>query len=154
MNVGIIIHSHTGNTLSVAERIRDGLVNAGHTASLEQVKAVNGDPNSQGKVELSIIPDTSQYDVLIFGAPVWAFSLSTVMNEYLMQLNSLEGKKVYCFVTHKLPFACMGGNHSVKQMKSICTKKGGKVVKKGTISWSSKKREDNIKALVAYFASV
>jgi flavodoxin len=154
MNAGIIIHSHTGNTLSAAERIREGLINAGHTVNLEQVKAVNGDPNSQGKVELSIIPDTLQYDVLIFGAPVWAFSLSKVMNEYLMQLNSLEGKQVYCFVTHQLPFAWMGGNHSVRQMESLCTQKGGKVVKKGTISWSSKKREDNIKALVAYFANI
>ncbi len=149
LKVGIIIHSHTGNTLSVAERIREGLVNAGHTVNLEQVKAVNGDPNSQDKIEFSIIPDTAQYDILIFGAPVWAFSLSRIMSEYLKQLSSLEGKQVCCYVTHQFPFAWMGGNRSVRQLAELCSGKGGNVIKKGVISWSSKKREDKINALVA-----
>ena len=40
MNIGIIIHSFTGNTLSVAEKIRDELGKSGHKASIERVKAV------------------------------------------------------------------------------------------------------------------
>lgn len=154
MKVGIVVHSHTGNTLSTAERIRDGLIKSGHTVNLEQVKAVNGDPNSQGPVELAVIPDTASYDVLVFGAPVWGFTLSRVMSKYLKQLSSLKGKQICCYVTHHFPFAWMGGNRSVKQMTGLCTEKEGKVVKQGVINWSGKKRENEIVSLAADIAGI
>lgn len=76
MKVGIIIHSHTGNTLSVAERLKEKLVAVGHQATIDQVTAVNEDPSA--KVELKTMPDTSTYDALIFGAPVrWAEIMQT-----------------------------------------------------------------------------
>ncbi len=31
MKIGIIVHSHTGNTLSVAQKIKERLVSGGHS---------------------------------------------------------------------------------------------------------------------------
>lgn len=117
MKIGIIVHSHTGNTLSVAERIRSELVEKGYDVELKRVSAENEDPKAKGPLQLQSAPDAKEFEVLLFGAPVWAFSLSTVMKAYLTQLPSLKGKKVGCFVTHMFPFAWMGGNSAMKQFK-------------------------------------
>ena len=148
MNIGIIVHSHTGNTLSVAEKLKENLLSKGHLVTLEQVTAVNEDPAAATNVELKTIPDITGYDMLVFGAPVRAFSLSPVMLLYLNQLPSLQGKKVSCFVTQQLQFAWMGGNRSIKQMKKSVIAKNGTVHETGVVNWSSKKREELVTDLV------
>ncbi|SEW18430.1 flavodoxin family protein [[Clostridium] fimetarium] len=144
MNIGIIVHSHTGNTLSVAEKIKEKFIAEGHLVTLEQVIAVNEDPGAAANVELKTIPDITGYDMIIFGAPVRAFSLSPVMLLYLNQLSSLQGKKISCFVTQQLPFTWLGGNRSIKQMKKAVIAKKGTVNETGVVNWSSKNREDLI----------
>ncbi|MHB8130204.1 MAG: flavodoxin family protein, partial [Mobilitalea sp.] len=116
MNIGIIIHSHTGNTLSVGEKLKESLQAGGYTVALERVTAVNEDPNAKEKVRLKSIPDLSKYDYVIVGAPVRAFSLSPVMANYLSQLPNMNDKKFACFVTQHFPKPWMGGNRAVKQM--------------------------------------
>lgn len=148
MNIGIIVHSHTGNTLSVAEKLKEKFLSEGHLVNLEQVTAVNEDPAAAANVDLKTIPDTVGYDMLIFGAPVRAFSLSPVMLLYLNQLPSLQDIKISCFVTQQLPFAWLGGNRSIKQMKKAVIAKNGTVQKSGVVNWSSKKRDDLITDLI------
>ena len=67
---------------------------------------------------------------------------------YLDQLSSLQGKKISCFVTQQLPFAFMGGNRSIKQMKKAVIAKNGTVHATGVVNWSSKTREDLITDLI------
>ena len=148
MNIGIIVHSHTSNTLSVAEKLKEKFMADGHLVTLEQVTAVNEDPQAAATAELKTIPDTTGYDILVFGAPVRGFSLSPVMLLYLNQLPSLQGKKISCFVTQQLPYAWLGGNRSVKQMKKAVIAKNGMVHETGVVNWSSKKREDLITDLI------
>ncbi len=154
MKIGIIIHSHSGNTLSVAQKIKDRLAAAGHSVNLEQVTAVNGDPKEARNVQLKDIPDTSKYDLLIFGAPVWAFSLSPVMKLYLSQLPSMQGKKIGCFVTQQLRFRFMGGNNAISQMKKACQSKGGSIYETGIVNWSHKQREARIEEVVQKLGEV
>ncbi|MBH1941791.1 flavodoxin [Mobilitalea sibirica] len=149
MKVGIIVHSHTGNTLSVAEKMKETLLAAGHTVNLERVEAVNEDPNEAMKTELKTAPDITGYDAYVFGAPIRAFSLSPVMLKYLKQVSSMDGKKASCFVTQQFPFAWMGGNRGVKQMKNACLTKGAEILDIGVVNWSSKKREDMITDVVS-----
>lgn len=148
MKIGIIIYSNTGNTLSVAQRIKDNLISAGHTVNLEHVTAMNNNPNTQAGKQLKNSPDTEPYDTLIFGAPVWAFSLSSIMQAYLSQLTALNGKKISCFVTQSFPHAWMGGNRAIRQMKKICETKGAEVFESGVINWSNKERENQIIKLI------
>jgi len=148
MKIGIIVHSFTGNTLKVAEKLKEELISIGHNVKLEQVTAVNEDPKQANKVELKNIPDVSSYDAVIFGCPVRGFSLSPVMKLYLSQVSSLKGKKISCFVTHHFPFAWMGGNSTIKQFKAASEAKEGVVTESGIVNWSSKNREKNILEVV------
>ena len=144
MKIGLIIHSHTGNTLFVAEKIKETLVDKGHSAVIERVCAVNEDPSAKGAVQLKNAPNTIGYDALIFGAPVRGYSLSPVMRAYLKQLPSLKEKIVGCFVTQHFPKPWMGGSRAIKQMKALCESKEGALYDTGIINWSSKNRDSLI----------
>ncbi|HPE16705.1 MAG TPA: hypothetical protein PK597_07110, partial [Oscillospiraceae bacterium] len=141
-----------GNPLSVAQRIGDGLAAKGHTVRLERVTALSDDPRAQGGNQLKDAPDPSPYDALIFGAPVWGFSLSSVMKDYLAQIPPIEGIKTGCFVTQHFASPWMGGNRAVGQMKKACADKGAAVFAAGVVNWSGKERENQIAKLVETMA--
>jgi flavodoxin len=144
MKIGIIIHSHTGNTLSVAEKIKAALEAKGHVAKIDRVEAVNEDPAAVANLSLKSIPDTGDYDFVVFGAPVRAFSLSPAMKLYLKTYAALDGKKVNCFVTQQLPMSWMGGSRALKQMTDACKARGASVFETGIVNWSAKSKDKQI----------
>lgn len=149
MKIGIIVHSHTGNTLSVAQKLNEKLSAAGHSVSIQRVSATNDDESDMQKILLSEKPDISAYDVLLFGAPVRGFSLSPVMQAYLSGISSLNGKKAGCFITQGLPAPWMGGNRALKQMADICQSKGVTPYETGIVNWpNAEKREKRIQTVV------
>ncbi|MBN1935296.1 MAG: flavodoxin family protein, partial [Anaerolineae bacterium] len=103
MKIGIIVYSQTGNTYSVAQKLETRLAAAGHSVTLERITII-GEASPGTPVQFQTRPDVGPYDALVFGAPVQAFSLVTVMRSYLGQIASLQGKQVACFVTKQLPF--------------------------------------------------
>lgn len=150
MNVGIIIYSKTGNTLSVAEKLQEAIRSAGHTVNIERIETERDDPNSP----LKKAPDTEPYEVLIFASPVHAFSLAKPMDAYLSQITDIKNKKVYCFITQQLKKSWMGGDRAVKQIISKCKKKGADVILSGGVNWSSAKRETQIEDIVTKMSSL
>lgn len=148
MNIGIIVHSHTGNTLMVAQELEKKLLAAGDKVTLARVEAESKETNVRGDVKLAATPDATPYDALVFAAPVWAFSLNPVMKTYLSQLPDLGGKRTVCFVTHHFARPWMGGNRGVGEMERALTAKGAHVVKTGVINWSGKALEQQIESLI------
>lgn len=148
MKIGIVVHSHTGNTASVGQRLKEKFIAGGHSVNILEVKASNDDQAQIDKINLTSIPVVDTYDVLIIGAPVRGFSLSPVLQAYLKKVESLRGKKVACYVTQHFPYKWMGGNRAIKQMRAICESKGANVCGTGIVNWSSKQREDMISRLV------
>lgn len=149
MNIGIIVWSATGHSLSVAERIAETLTGAGHTASIEKI-SIDGDPVQRTpEFTLTRIPPVSGFDALVLASPVEAFSLSPVMDRYLSAAGPLSGKRVYCLVTQYFPRAWMGGNRAAGQMKGLVEAGGGIAAGTAVINWSSKRREDQICAACA-----
>lgn len=150
MEIGIIVHSQTGNTLSVAERLMKKLTEAGHRVTIKRVSAVNDEEIDIQKVRLSEKPDIGEYDLLIFGAPVRGFSLSPAMQAYLADVGSLKGKKTACFITEGLPFPWMGGNRSLRQMAELLASKGAEPYGTGIVNWpNAEKREKLIGILTS-----
>lgn len=141
----VVIYSKTGNTKSVAKRL------AGPTCPLFEVKPLIDDPNIQNP-ELKEIPDITAYDQIVLGSPVHGFMLSKVMNAYILQTD-FSGKKVDLFVTHFFPFAWMGGNQTLKQMKKLVEQKGGEVGLTTSINWKNKKRKTDIDSLVERYTA-
>ncbi|MBU1093035.1 MAG: flavodoxin [Firmicutes bacterium] len=138
----IVIYSKTGNTLSVAQKIKKVT-----DFDLEEVKAQSDDPNI-AKPELIYKPNVKPYNHLVFASPVHGFSLSRIMHAYLKQLPDLTGKTVDLFITHYFPYAWLGGNHTLKQMKSLVEDKGGRVMSMTSINWKTKKRKDVIMKMI------
>ncbi|MCD8499417.1 MAG: flavodoxin [Clostridiales bacterium] len=155
MNIGLIVYSYTGNTLSVAEKIRDQLQAQGHATTLERVHASNEDPQKNRldkTASLTEAPDPLSYDALILAAPVNGFSLAKVMQDYLANRPGLAGKPVRLFVTHHFPKAWLGGSQTMRQFNKLCSANGAKVEATAIIDWSSKKREQEISELVSRFS--
>lgn len=147
MKVGCIVHSQSGNTLSVTETMVKKLEQQGHLVTLERISAVNLDPESIGPIELATNPEVSQYDRLILAAPVQAFSLSPVMKVWLQTRPALQGKPVVCFVTEHFPYPWMGGKRAIKQFTQTCRALGAVIVETGVVNWTNKKRLEQIEDL-------
>lgn len=145
MHVGIIVHSHTGNTLSVAEALKETIIKLGHQASIERIKVAGGEDPNNSNFKLEAPPKTEEYDAIIFGAPVRGFSISPVIAAYLRQTNPINAKRVICFVTKHLKSNWTGGTKAINGMKQLCEAKGGKVVAEGIVSL--KNRDDAVNAL-------
>ncbi len=143
MKIGIIIHSVTGNTLSVGEKIREALIAKGFETALERVIAAD-EKNPGPNPALLNKPETQPYDMIIFGAPVHGFTLSRAMQAYMSQLSGLENKKVRCFVTQQLTKPWLGGNRAIRKMTQLCSGCGVGVGETGIVHWSSRQREEQI----------
>ena len=148
MKAGIVVYSHTGNTLQVAEKLRESLAAQGHEADILRVHAQNEDPNAKEPLKLTETPDVAPYDALFFGAPVYGFSLCPPMKAYLQQVGPLKGKRVGVFVTHHFPMAWLGGNRSARQMAALCESKGAKPGASAVVNWSGKDRDGQIRDAV------
>jgi len=154
MKIGIILFSQTGNTLSVGKKLQENFASAGHNVELESLK-VSGELRPAGKnIQFETLPDIEEYDVLVFGSPVWAFSLSSPMSKYLSQIASLQGKKVALMATQQFPFPWLGGNHAINQMKKLCEEKGASVSVSGIINWGKSNREQQIVEVVNKLSTV
>lgn len=150
-NVAVIVHSQTGNTFSVAERLKDMLIEKGLNVDLERLKTEENEMEYIKKIKEKSLPDAAKYDVIVFGAPVNAFTLSMLMKAYLKQQRSLAGKKVLCFVTMAFPKPWLGGNRAIAKMKKICGSKGVTVKDTGIINWNNPKREEMINEISQRF---
>jgi len=149
MKIGIIVYSHTGNTLSVAESLKERLIAQGHAAEIQQVVPTQEKPGVNGKIQLKTNPDPSGYDTLVFASPVQAFSLAAVMKAYVKEIPQLDGKRAACFVTQQLPKPWLGGNRAIAAMTDVIKARGLEVCCTGIIHWSSKRRQQMIDDLLA-----
>jgi NAD(P)H dehydrogenase (quinone) len=147
MKIGMVIFSHTGNTYSVAQKLKRKLEKEGHKVSLERLKVKGVYKTSMQTVEFDKLPELKKYDGLVMGAPVMAFALCPPMKQYLGRLERLDGKKIACLATQFFPFKWMGGNRAVRRMRKACLAAGGVVLAGGVINWSRRDREQRIEAL-------
>lgn len=147
MKIGIIVYSQTGNTYSVAEKLKAKLASAGHSVNLERITPVSGAKDGKN-IQFGKLPDLTPYDGLVFAAPVQAFSLAPVMAAYMKQLPPLNGKKIACFVTKGLPFTWTGGSGAIGKMKHACESVGGTVGATGFVVWRKANLEKNIADVV------
>jgi flavodoxin len=148
MKIGIIIYSHTGNTLHVAKSLCDTLNFKGYDCYLDEIKAENEDPNIKNP-KLTTNPSVTYYDVLVFATPVRAFMISPIMQAYLKQIASLSQKPVFLFVTHHFPYAWMGGRTTIAAMSKLIKDKQGNILDSFVIDWSNKKRKQQVDQLVS-----
>jgi flavodoxin len=143
MDVGIIVYSHTGHTLSVARKLEEGLSADGHGVTLEQLEIAGPVNPSATTAALKTRPAIDPYDALVFASPVNGGRMSAAMNGYLEQIPSLQGKKVVLLLTHFF-FRGWGAEQTIAQMTEVCQSKGATVSGSGTVRWTSLRRRRQI----------
>jgi flavodoxin len=126
MRTIVIFYSRTGNTRKIAHAIAEklkcpseeifdtkdrrgirGYLSAGRDATLRKLTQIK-----------PIAHDPANYDIIIIGTPIWAWTISTPIRTYLEQ-NKKAFKKIAFFCT-------MGGSGSERafaEMKKICANK-------------------------------
>ena len=149
MNIGIIVHSQTGNTLSVAQKLEEKLRAEGHAVTLEHLQTVGEVKPGAKDIRFQALPNIGEYDALVFGAPVQAFSLAPVMKSYLAQVTAVQGKRVAFLLTQHFPYPWMGGNRAMKQFRNSTGLRGAVMCGTGIINWSRAGREQQVKEVVA-----
>lgn len=135
----IVYYSKTGNTESVAKKFKD--------FDLLQVKANSDDPNIQNPT-LTVIPEIKGYEYVIFATPVHGFQISKVMKTYLETITDYKDAIIDLYITHFFPFAWMGGNSSLNQMKKIIESRGGVVRNMTSVNWKNRKKDQTIQRMI------
>ena len=153
MNIGIIVHSQTGNTYSVAQKLEEKLKQLGHTVNVERIKTIGDVKSETQNIELDNMPKVEQYDAVVFGGWIQAFRLYPGLEMYINQLPSLDDKKIACFVTMYFPFEWMGGKNGVSKMKELVKAKNADIIESGIINWSRKNKDAKVDALVEKISS-
>jgi menaquinone-dependent protoporphyrinogen IX oxidase len=152
MNIGLVVYSWSGHTQEVAEKLRDALTAKSHGATLIPITLTEERKQGAREFEIAEMPDLSGYDAVVFGAAVEAFSLSPVLSEYLKRVESLSGKKAACLVSQQFPYAWMGGNRAIRQMKRLAKAKGAAVAGAAVVHWTASRRDSSIAAAVEKLA--
>lgn len=151
MHIGIVVYSQTGNTLSVAQRLREKLMARGHTASIERITLAS-DPKDMKNISFNALPGLEGCDGLVFAAPVQAFQLCAAMRAYLIKMPLLLGRKAAVLITKQWTSAWTGGSGAMKAIAGAIQAKGGRVCGQGFVGWGGKNREQDIEALTERLA--
>jgi flavodoxin len=128
MKIAVLYHSETGHTERFANALAEALMQGGHTVN--SMKLQTASPVKQGSVrdkqeiKITNLPNANDFDVILFGGPVWAFGPSPVIIAAIRQLGSLKGKKAVPFATMGFPFKWMGGSAALRYMQRELATKG------------------------------
>ena len=88
MKIGIIVHSQTGHTYEVAQKLQEKLLVAGNEVEIEQIRLEGGQQTPDKNSQIENPPDVNAYDALIFrrsSAGIFPFK----GNEYLFKPDSI-----------------------------------------------------------------
>ncbi|MBD3314205.1 MAG: hypothetical protein GF344_00330 [Chitinivibrionales bacterium] len=137
MKVAIVVHSKTGTTRRFADRIEKALRNDDHDVALTQLKTsvpvVSGTLRHHKEFSFVNLPDCTDYNAILVGGPVWAFTISPVAYEAIKSLGTMTGKQFLPFVTMASPFYFSGGTAAISLMSRTAREAGAKVLP-GSIS--------------------
>lgn len=128
----IIYYSYSGNTKEVSEILSEYLKQKGEIEMLE-LKAQDESESFFGQCnrafwhkKAEIMPvnlDLSNYDIICFGTPVWAFGPGPAMNTYLEQCKGVNDKDIIIFTTYG---SGTGNNRCLNYMQDVLSRKGAK----------------------------
>ena len=147
MNIGIIVYSLTGHTLTVATCLKEKLATDGHSVTLERVETVGPAKPQFENADLKSKPVLDAYDALVFACPVRGGTIPPPMKRYLEQIPSLRDKQVACLVTHFFKRE-WGANQVLASMRELCESKGATVLGVDEVRWFSLRRKEQIAQVV------
>lgn len=132
MKILILVHSQTGTTRRMGEQLMARLQQKGNEVDL--IPLETDSPVKPASVRqaptfsITNLPDSTKYDVILAGGPVWAFSASPVIAAGIKGLGNLKGKKFLPFVTMVFFHPAMGGKQAIAFMSQTAAAVGATVL--------------------------
>ena len=143
MNIGLLVYSVSGHSLSVAKRLKARLEATGHTATMVRLETVGGSRLEAERTPLKALPELDAYDGLVVCSPVRGGALPPPVCAMMEQLSGLEHKRVACLLTHAFR-PTWGANQTLAQMRELCQQRGMSLCGACETSWHLLGREKNI----------
>ena len=144
MNIGIFVHSQSGHSSAMGMAITKKLREKGHEVDIELMKPIGRLRPRMKHVEFrEDVPNFSQYDAVIFGGPIWAFTASPVVSAFIKEIPTLKGKKALYFSTSGFPTPLSGAKGGHKKLAVLLEEIGATVLEGESFFWGfipSKKR--------------
>jgi flavodoxin len=135
----VVFYSFSGNTKVVAALLANALREKGpveiiELKPLDESKSFFGQAGrafQRKRASLENVNfDLSQFDLICFGTPVWAFAPTPALNTYLDNCKGIEGKDIILFTTYG---SGAGNERCLNIMQQFLTKKGAKSFKRFSI---------------------
>ncbi len=152
MKTSIIYHSYSGNTRSVAEKVRDAC--SGNLVEVKLIsdyssltaytlgcyRAMKGicDPIEQKTI------DVAADDVIVIGTPVWAGKTTPAINAVVAALQGCKGKKAVIFATCR-----KDGGESLPLLKKALEERGMTVAGEFVFDKTGMKDPERINAMIS-----
>ena len=148
MKTLVTYYSFSGNTEKVAKMFgkileAKGEVHLQRLKPTNEIKSFIGQCAAARKKDKAILEqgirfDTSSYDLVLVGSPVWAFAPTPAMNTFLENLSGLRGKRVIVLLTSG---SGLGVNACFKNIEKVLEAKGAGRIDR--INIPDKKNQDN-----------
>ncbi|MCD6540143.1 MAG: flavodoxin family protein [Candidatus Omnitrophica bacterium] len=135
MKVALIFYSFSGNTQRVFEYLKEVLLSRGCSLGFLRLKPEN-EPKSffkQGfsaftkekpKLKGEVFYDLKDFDYIILGTPLWAFTFSPALRSYLEKVKNLKNKRVSFLFTYG---SGAGLSKAIRELKSILEEKSAQI---------------------------
>ncbi|MBD3322077.1 MAG: flavodoxin [Chitinivibrionales bacterium] len=149
MNIGIIVYSQTGHTVAVARAVADILRKKGHDVDIQLLRTKGAVKPRNSGFTIVNPPELDEFDALIFGTPVWAFTAAPVVIKFLKSIETLKGKKTLPFAVKGLPFNWTGGNQAINRMTEMLVLNGADVCEGEIVHYGIKPNEEKMQALAS-----
>jgi flavodoxin len=147
MKIGIVVHSNSGHTQTVAEELRDRLASNGLDVTLHPLKTAGTARPGTANISLRSRPTLAGYDRLVIGSPVNGGKMSAAMAAYLNGVPSLKGQQVAFLLTHFFRRA-WGAEQTIERMAKLCESKGAGVMGWADVRWPNLRRRRDIRRAV------
>lgn len=131
MKVIIVFYSFSGNTRLVANLLKEKLTEKGYSVDLIELKPIDESEKFFNQAlraffhKKAKLKETkynlSEYQIICFGSPIWAFGPAPALNTYLEKVFGLENKKAIIFGTYG---SGVGREKFLSYIKTILLKKG------------------------------
>lgn len=154
MNIQLIVHSQTGNTLFVANALKSAVESINPDITLTHVEANNEREMNVAKIAISKLPDCSEADLIVLGGPVRGANASPAIMKAIDNLGVIQGKKCVVFTTEFFPYDWMGGRRAVTKMEKELTSRGAQVTHNAIIHWKRKDRTNQIDQFITDFKTL
>jgi flavodoxin len=158
MRVAIVFYSFSGNTKKVALFLKEKLEVKDIKVEVIELKPKKEESSffkqardASLKKRPQLLPceyNLGKYDRVLFGSPVWAFTITPPLRSFLDKVEGLQNKEVCCFLTFG---SGVGKGKALKELENILKRKEAKILFFKTLSGSRTEDKDYLERELASF---